>query len=83
MYDHKFGYALQVYMTIVKVDNMMSDKQYLNCFYKQLYAADVLARGAASGVEGNLIKLIEEEAADLAKKNEVLEDAANINLETE
>jgi len=78
LYDHNFGFLFQVYMTVMKVDNMMTDKEYYACFENQLREEGVIFHEAETGREASMIKLIDEEIEEAAEKMSQLNEGGEV-----
>mmetsp|Transcript_10575 Transcript_10575/g.20032 ORF Transcript_10575/g.20032 Transcript_10575/m.20032 type:complete len:956 (+) Transcript_10575:34-2901(+) len=78
LYDHKFGFLFQIYMTVMKVPNMMTDKQYLQCFLKQLLDSGVISPPTPQGVDAALIQL-EKEAEEEETGNKPQDSSSDLD----
>ena len=49
-YDHKWGYLIQVYMTVQKEEGMLTDDEFIKAFLADLDEAGVLVPDEPSGI---------------------------------
>lgn len=82
LYDHKFGFLFQVYLTVLKVPDMMSDKEYLQMFLKQLLDGGVIQPEGAVGVDAilNRLEQEEQEEQDTNKNDKTTNDNDGIEM---